>query len=843
MIPLEADALIDREGESQSPDVRDKAPPEAVSGKGRKMRNYRTTAKGLSLAAVSQLAIMASFPATAVAQEADNDDIELEEVLVTARRRAESVQDIPISVTAISGDDLAGMRAFATKDIGNHAPNVNLVQGNFGFGAPIISVRGVTNGDFGAVSNTPVTVYSDDIVLTNILSHGFSLYDLERVELLRGPQGTLFGRNSTSGAMQFISKGPTEDFEAGGHISYAKYGEVASEAYISGSMSDNVRVRVSGFYQTRGGVVENVVTGEDESEIDVWSLRGIVEADLSDRLTVRVKAQTSESSGTGVIFHNSLGDNPFNTPATPEPGGDAGNFSQVALDLPSRPEDLRASELSGRFEFEINENWSLTGVLGHVNIDFEEFNDDDGTITRGTHEYAERDVKQSSAELRLAGEVGSLDLVMGAFWMTEKTDSVGAFEFTDDPFVGTLATNAIVSSILGFPLLAPTDRLVTTTELSQDLDAVAFFAHGKMPLTERFSISAGLRYSKDKKDIDVYDGGVSSFSSDDPFAYGQSVQNNPFFTNYVDGILYNDVAGLVSEETDADAVTGEFSLEFTPSDDALIYASYRRGFKGSSFASSQATTAFGVPVVGEESVNAYELGAKTSWADGRVILNGAAFFYDYNNFQAFEFLSVNGFLTNFLFSIPEVQIKGLELELQAQPTERLNLFAGIGLLDSEITDANVSLPPGVVLTVAKGNEIRNAPNVNINAGISYDFSVGSHYLRASADYFYVGEYYSDFINTEPGTQYGFDLDGDTVQETFITSEHGSLAGGYGQLNLAFTLTPMDERYAITVFGQNVTNELQVTGRFPGNFANGGTDFATFNDGSGRVWGVQLNLKF
>ena len=163
-----------------------------------------------------------------------------------------------------------------------------------------------------------------------------------------------------------------------------------------------------------------------------------------------------------------------------------------------------------------------------------------------------------------------------------------------------------------------------------------------------------------------------------------------------------------------------------------------------------------------------------------------------------------------------------------------------GLVETEITDPNAQLPPGVNLTIAAGNEVRNAPEVNFNFTGAYDFSLmdGAYFLTPQVEYVHVGEYFSDFINTAPGTQYPNLVTGGT-----ITAPNGSLAGDYDQLNVQLSLTRSDERYALTVFGQNVTAETQVTGRFPGNYVFGGTDFATVNDGAASVWGVRLDAKF
>lgn len=774
---------------------------------------------------------------------------QVDEIFVEATRRSESIQDVPISATAYGEEDIDGLRLQTSRDIGNQAPNITLVQGNFGFGAPIVSIRGVTNGDFSATSNTPVTVYADDIVLTQIVSHGFSLYDLERVELLRGPQGTLFGRNSTSGALQFISAKPTDEFSVGGSFSYARHNDFVGEGYISGPIAgDALKGRVAFYYRDRDGVVENTFLNQDESEVENWSVRGIFTSAPSDSLDLSLKVQHSRANGTGVIFHNSLGDNPYLTGFGPvEPGGDAGEFEQIQLDLPSRPEEVEQTEIVAKAVIDLGNSWNLTGIFGYVDLDFEEFNDDDATILRAVHEYANRQIEQVSGELRLAGQLGPIDLVSGLFYLDENTKSIGAFEFTDDPLLGTAAQIFTDEGVFGpgFARLMPTDRLVGHNELEQDLTAYAIFAHGKVALTDQFGVSGGVRYSRDEKDIRVFDGSVSSFSSSDPFAYGQSIEGNAMFTNFQDLSGVFGPAGAVTGESNSDAFTGEVSLEFTPSDDSLLYASYRRGFKGSSFDATQTSVAFGiVPDVPQESINAYEIGAKTSWFNDRLLLNGAAFFYDYNDFQAFEFLTVGGFLTNLLISIPEVEIKGVELELQANPVEGLNFTFGAGFIDSEITDNNVLLPPGVTLTIAEGNEVRNAPEVNLNASASYDMPVagGKWFVTPQVDWFYVGEYFSDFLNTAPGTTFFF-LDPLTFAPTPITATNGSVAGGYHHLNLRLSLTDAEERYRLTVFGENITDEVQVTGRFPGNFPNSGTDFATVNDGNRRIWGVRLDFDF
>lgn len=190
----------------------------------------------------------------------------LEEVFVTARKRSESIQDIPVSIDVISGDSIARMNMATTKQLADQAPNIVMVQGNFGLAAPIISIRGVTNSNFTASSNSPVSFYADDVVINNIQPQGFALFDIDRVEMLRGPQGTLFGRNSTSGAISVHSAKPTEELTGYARGSIGNFGAQRYEAALSGTVvSDALLGRIAVTSNRRDGTVDNTALNRKEA--------------------------------------------------------------------------------------------------------------------------------------------------------------------------------------------------------------------------------------------------------------------------------------------------------------------------------------------------------------------------------------------------------------------------------------------------------------------------------------------------------------------------------------------------------------------------------------------------
>lgn len=820
---------------------------------------------------------------------------QVDEIVVTAERRAQSVQDVPVSVTAFSSEDLQNFSFDNASDVGDQSPNINIVNGNFGFTAPIVTVRGITNSDFSLGSNQPVTTYVDGVPLTNIIGQGFSLFDLERVELLRGPQGTLFGRNSTSGAMQFISAMPTDELEAGGEASYGRFDDKRLQGFVSGPIADGVVLgRLAAQWNERDGnvnVINNSRPTKERGYQDNFAVRGILALPESDNFDAHVKIQYGESSGDDVIFHNSRGNNTDNenalfltfaaVPAAPfaatilgengftnfpgiqaagfataptEVGGVAQEFQVIESNLLDPRSDVQAFEASLEMNYDIGD-WTLTSLTGFVDIELDAISDQDGSQLTVFHNSSQRETSQISQEFRVAGQLGPVDLVAGAFYLNEDGDSLGNTEFTHyvNGVAGAVVGNTGLGPTASAPFAAPGTITANTRIGSQalqrtELDSYAAFAHGKMDLMENLSGTLGVRWSRDERDFStsVIDCGAFTGTGEKDFrrAFGTmtpiAITEPSFIPNGFGGTItaggltsfsLGCSGGIVSRQASSewDALSGVVGLEYYLNDDIMFYGSAKRGFKGGTIdpngdgtlpAPALTSSDPALETIKEEIVYAYEVGAKTSWFDGLAILNASAFFYDYRDFQAFEYGTDPA--TNLpaidMLNLPRVEVAGLEVELQAEPIENLRASLGVGIVDTSARQVGAA---GVAVGAANGNEIRGAADLNFNGSIAYSFGVdGDNFMiTPQADWFYVGEYFSEFSNNP-----------------------GSEAGDYWQLNLRTNVTDATGRFGLTAFVENVTDEVQITGRFPSNLASSGTDFATANT-NGRTFGLRANLAF
>ena len=718
----------------------------------------------------------------------------LEEITVTARQRTESIQEIPISMTAISGEDIARLNLVTSRDLADQTPNVVMVQGNYGLAAPIISVRGVTNSNFTASSNSPVSFYADGVVLNSIYSQGFSLYDVERAELLRGPQGTLFGRNSTSGALSVHSVRPGEETSGYARATIGDDDLLRLEGAVGGTILDGVLLgRLSGVYNEQDGLVDNTALGKNEGDMDNYSLRAIFDLVAFENFDATLKVQYADSDGESIVFHNSAGDN-WLTPEI-ERGGRDEDYEKIQMDLPERPEELEAWLTSLQMRWDISETLSLTSITGYMDQDFFETNDDDATVERILHQHTDSDYEQFSQELRLNYVTGEMDWVFGAYYIEDDSDAIGTFE------------QSYISNIQGFP-----GQYGTAGSTDSELESWAVFSHLKYSLSDQWTLSAGLRYTEDDRDVDILASGLTSIIDDDPYAF-EDINNH---------IPLDPIFGLPTEfdrvvDSDSwDEVSGDLGLQYHVNDDVMVYGGYARGFKGGSF-NTLVLAGEDVVSVDPEIVDSYEIGFKSTLMDGTLRLNGALYYYEYEDFQAFEYVTVGFQVNSVLFSIDETEAYGGELELSWLPVEKLQIDLGLGYTDTEVQEIS-DAPFGVA--VQEGNEFRNAPEWNFNGQAYYYWLMpgGKWSLTPMTDFFFVDEYYSSFAN-----------------------EPESTAGDYWNVNFRLRLADANERMAATAWVENAFDEESESGRFPANVPGYGTDFATA--GPGRTYGVTLEYNF
>lgn len=747
----------------------------------------------LPLSGTTLLATMASSLAVLQSPMAAAQLNALEEVTVTSRQRVESVQEVPVSVSVLTGDAITALNLTTSEQLADQTPNVVMVQGNFGLAAPIISIRGITNSNFSATSNSPVSFYSDDIVINNIQPQGFALYDLDRVEMLRGPQGTLFGRNSTSGAISVHSRMPTQELSGFARISAGNFSMQRYEGAVSGPLiADSLAGRLSGVFNSRDGLVHNPVLNKDEGAVDNYSLRGILQYWPSEKLEAVLKLQYSEGDGEGVVFHNSIGDNPY-TP-TVERGGEAVDYKQIELGLSDRYEELQASQATLKLAYQINDSMALTALTGYMAHQFDHANDDDGTASAILHESSNSDQSQFTQEVRLNYFAGNIDAVVGAFYIDEKVDTGAAFE------------SSHIFNIQGFA-----GRFGSANGNVSNLESWALFAHMKYALTEQWGLSAGVRYSRDERDMELYTSPATALTAEGELAYTERANHQP-----LDATFQPAPWQTVARDDAWSEVSGDLGVQYFLDEDKMVYAGYARGFKGGSF-NTIVLNATDVTSVNPEIVDSFEVGLKSQWLDNRLQFNAAAFYYDYQDFQAFEYVTVGFQVNSVLFSIDEAESYGMEMEWSWVPTENLGIDVGVGYTKSDVKKIS-NAPFGVV--IAEGNEFRNAPAWNFNGSVYYYWALagGDWGLTSSADFVFVDEYFSSFAN-----------------------EPDSTAGDYWQFNARFRLADASEKYGVTLWVENLLDEVLLTGRFPGNFSGYGADFATVD--SRRTFGITADYRF
>jgi iron complex outermembrane receptor protein len=701
------------------------------------------------------------------------------DIVVTAQRRSEKLQDVPIAVSAISGDTLRSLGASQPQDIFRQIPSVTFQAPAGTAGFPIYVMRGVAMLDLSYTSESSVASYRDDVYQGNNALGATPVFDLERVEVLRGPQGTLWGRNATGGLINFISARPTRDFTAGTTVQYGNYDDVVLEGFVSGPLGDKVRARVAGRFNSNNGYQTDVVNGLRLGATDhAVDLRGILVFDATDDLTVTVSAHFTDADGRndGGAFKgtrqpnnpalscaldqvlanqcvNSLG---YRNP-TFEPG------------LAYSGEDLSFSRhgwgASGRVEWDLG-GATLTSITAYETIrKFEGFDADRAPIGRSAGRFwqvFDIDHKQISQELRLGGEATNLKWQIGGFYYHDKR-----FYTSSLPFIpaGNWADQALTS--------------------------YSFFAQGTYAVTDKLNVTAGARYTKDKKDILL--AGVSSGG--------------------VRGTRSGTRTFLLDAETAPDAVTWRFGADYHVTPDVMLFASASTGYKVGGFnATGQFSAATAGPVAPEK-ITSYELGVKSAFFDRRLTANLTVYHSIWDRIQAAATVPIPG--TNTIgvvyTNIGKANITGLEAELAFQPTDQLSLNAGLSLNHNKVH------APGVVIggRPIDGNILANTPKVTLFGSINWK----PRLANGSRLIFGANANYQSRKNFRP------DNSPFTYQPAYALVD-GRV--GWEDAN---------ERYRIEIFANNLLNKRYFASAAP--FG----DEAIYAWGMPRTYGARLTSKF
>lgn len=635
------------------------------------------------MALAPALAAAQSAPAEPAREEAATDGT-LAEITVTAQRRGESLQRVPIAVSAITAEKLAAVGMASTADIKIAVPSADVPLIN-GYALPFI--RGIGTKAVGPSTESSVSTYVDNVYIGSSAAALLSFNNITRVEVLKGPQGTLFGRNATGGLISVITRDPGEELSLNAQASYGNYDTLRGSLYIGGPIASGVKADLAAYGNRQGkGYGTNLFTGNDIGRVFYdFGLRTkwLIE---SGPLTVRISGDYSSSKTSTFVQRVAFG---FTPPPAFAAGGNYGggpwdtdlNFSPVV--------EIKGGGVSAKVDYEISPAVTLSSITAWRKSRYHNQFDGDVTRTAGTQIDAIQTDEQFSQELQLlSGPGSSFTWVVGAFLY----DAHGTY----DPSLRILTGPSSVGPFAGVRN--------SFTYARQDVFSIAPYAQATFEILPATKLTVGARFTYERR---KHHGEGLNFSP-------AGVQVGPTV--------------VIDQGLEASKLTWRIALDHQFGPDVLGYVSYNRGFKSGGGNLTSVTAPFYRP----EQLDAYEVGLKSTLFGRRARLNSAAFYYDYKDIQV---VSSNAGIIS-IYNGAAARVYGFEVELDAQVTDALRLSAGYTYLDAKFTDFpnavinNPNPAGGVIQTVgsAKGNSLPNAPKSVISLNASYTVPLGDNKL-------------------------------------------------------------------------------------------------------------------
>ena len=627
---------------------------------------------------------------------------QLEEIIVTANKRSESANDIGLSITALSGDQIAEQRLSNLEDISIVVPGLTFATSQQN--TPILTIRGVGFNESSLGVYPATSLYIDEIPLPFPAMASNAVYDLERMEVLKGPQGVLFGQNSTGGAINFIAAKPTEELSYGGDIGYGNFNRVELNAFASGPITDSFAARLAVQDVSADDWQESLTSADENGEQDYSAARLILQYTPTDTSTISVNVNGWRDKSDPQALQY--------VAATPKRFDEAPGNAQILVDLPLTANDAESADwsakdrpsgdrefiqFSARGDFGINDTMTLTGIAAYSDYEQDQSQDGDGhnLLTAG-FEHNKGEIDSTFVEIRLSGDTDTSRWVVGANYEDSSTSEAQMLNFLDNTTYR--------------PQVLYIHRLEDT--LDQDIESYAFFGNVDYDLSEAFTLKLGARYT----DTTIEAESCHKASLNDPDAINTSGDLNSNVArlfNLVPAIVAGQIGTPVPEfdpigvddcftlnapplaggvpgevfedELAEDNFSWRVGLDYNFSSDTLLYANVSQGYKAGSYPVLAANDFSQLAPVTQESVLAYEVGFKASLRDSSVQWNGAIFHYDYEDKQVRGKTLVIPFgALDRLVNVPESTITGFETDIVAQLTDTLTLRAGITYLDSQV---------------------------------------------------------------------------------------------------------------------------------------------------------------
>lgn len=725
------------------------------------MKRIDSARVALLLASVAATPFAIAVPASAQDAPAANE----EEIIVTARRTEESLQDVPAAVSAFNGAALERLGATEATGLQGAVPNLNVVQGRGSSNATNVYIRGVGQPDALQTFDPAVGFYVDGVYYSRIRGTQMELFDLDRVEVLRGPQGTLYGKNTIGGAISLVTRRPGAGGEphALASLTVGDYDQREMRVTASSPITDNFALGGAFFAATRDGYVTNPNTGEEYNDRNAWGARVAAAFDPTSNFSIDFAVDYTEEDNALTMGQptNTL-TNVLGTVLYPVPA-DAPEFNFEAVATPGLPNSstMNHGGASLRMAWDLGNNWTIKSITGARELEYADYVDIDATALELGDVFVAVDQDQFSQELQAIYEGDRLTVVSGLYYLNENIDSHQE-AYADAFVIGFAGLTSFTRTI--------DDELETTSQ--------AAYINGSFDLTDRLSVSAGLRYTEEEKQ---YFRTTSTFYSNAAF---------------------NGTFAFDAEDT-WDDTSGTISLDYRASDNVLLYGRIAQGFKSGGF-NGRANDPGSDQPYDPETVVSYEVGAKTDWMDGRLRANLAVFHNDYEDFQA----RVSRLVTSpsqpvegpdfAVLNAGAMQISGAELELTYLATDALRLDAQIGYLDAEYEEFFEERIIATVPTIVDRSfqEPAFSPDWTARFGANYEFDLadnGSLTLNGSARY---------------RSEMALAVDNSDVFTGTIFP--GMWQDDYWLYDASLTWRDPNEQFSVGVVGRNLSDEVYRT---------------------------------
>ena len=675
------------------------------------------------LAGSSMLALSLSMPVMGA---------EIEELIVTAQHREQNVQDVPITVTAIGGEELFKADIHDAATIALHVPGLSYTE--FAAGQALLSMRGISSIDDGAGLDNSVGLFLDGVFIGRLASINFDMFDLERIEVLKGPQGTLFGRNSIGGAISVVTRKPSQEFDGRVGVTVGNHGTQRYQGFVTGSLGENLAGKISVNHREHDGFVRNVLLNTELQDENQTSLRGQLLFTRDDSewvLSADWMNDDRADMGRTPVANNApilqiAAANGVSGPrqqASPADGFSRRNAYGISLNGEIDYEQGVLTTITAIRHAEAD--WEMQSVgagLGAIGLPFDEVFDD-----------ILEDIDTFSQEFRWTSKLdGNFNYTAGLFYFTEEVDRVEQFKITA---AGTYGPG-FVSQNVGSQAIIGNEYTRTANETT----SYAVYGQGTYDINEQISVTFGGRYSNDSKD---YLATAVDCGGD---RVGTAFENFPECEGLGGSLSIVSESFTVTPSDSWSDFSAMASLQYRPTDDTMWFGTVSTGYKSGGFAGSQGIEAVAADPVNPENATNYELGFKGDLFDRTMRLNATAFFTDYEDLQIVRFGPVAGsaFGTFVTANIGTADIKGAEIEFIWNPTDQFSFSGNYAYLDTEVNGLIIETNAG--LQDVSGSTLRQAPKTSYNLVAEYEVPMESGTVDLRLELSHVDRQITDYVD-------------------------------------------------------------------------------------------------